>query len=431
MSIIEFIEAREILDSRGNPTVEVDVILEDGSMGRAAVPSGASTGVHEAVELRDGDSKRFGGKGVLKAVANVNDIIAPAIEGMDALDQVAIDRAMIELDGTPNKGRLGANAILGVSMAVARAAADFLGLPLFKYLGAYHANVLPVPMANILNGGAHSDNKVDFQEFMVMPIGATSEREAVRMVAEVFHALKSVLKGKGYNTGVGDEGGFAPDLQSNEEALDVIMEAIAKAGYTAGRDGDFMIALDPATSELYDEKTGKYTLKWTTGEQLSSAQMVELWENWVNKYPIISIEDGMAEDDWEGWKLLTERIGDRVQLVGDDLFVTNTERLKMGLEQGVANSILIKVNQIGTLTETFEAIDMAQRNGYTAIVSHRSGETEDSFIADLVVALQTGEIKTGSMSRSDRLAKYNQLLRIEDYLGDTAKYAGRDAFRVL
>ena len=431
MSIIEFIEAREILDSRGNPTVEVDVILEDGSMGRAAVPSGASTGVHEAVELRDGDAKRFGGKGVLKAVANVNDIIAPAIEGMDALDQIAIDRAMIELDGTPNKARLGANAILGVSMAVARAAADFLGLPLFKYLGAYHANVLPVPMANILNGGAHSDNKVDFQEFMVMPIGASSEREAVRMVAEVFHALKSVLKAKGYNTGVGDEGGFAPDLQSNEEALDVIMEAIQKAGYTAGRDGDFMIALDPASSELYDEKTGKYTLKWTTGEQLSSAQMVELWESWVNKYPIISIEDGMAEDDWEGWKMLTERIGDRVQLVGDDLFVTNTERLKMGLEKGVANSILIKVNQIGTLTETFEAIDMAQRNGYTAIVSHRSGETEDSFIADLVVALQTGEIKTGSMSRSDRLAKYNQLLRIEDYLGETAKYAGRDAFRVL
>ncbi len=431
MSIIEFIEAREILDSRGNPTVEVDVILEDGSMGRAAVPSGASTGVHEAVELRDGDKKRYGGKGVLKAVDNVNNIIAPAIEGMDALDQVAIDRAMIELDGTPNKARLGANAILGVSMAVARAAADFLGLPLFKYLGAYHACVLPVPMANILNGGAHSDNKVDFQEFMVMPIGAPSEREAVRWIAEVFHALKSVLKAKGYNTGVGDEGGFAPDLQSNEEALDVIMEAIEKAGYTAGRDGDFMIALDPASSELYDEKTGKYTLKWTTGEQLTSAQMVDLWESWVNKYPIISIEDGMAEDDWEGWKMLTDRIGDRVQLVGDDLFVTNTERLKMGLERGVANSILIKVNQIGTLTETFEAIDMAQRHGYTAIVSHRSGETEDSFIADLVVALQTGEIKTGSMSRSDRLAKYNQLLRIEDYLGDTAKYAGRDAFKVL
>ena len=431
MSIIEFIEAREILDSRGNPTVEVDVILEDGSMGRAAVPSGASTGVHEAVELRDGDKKRYGGKGVLKAVDNVNNIIAPAIEGMDALDQVAIDRAMIELDGTPNKARLGANAILGVSMAVARAAADFLGLPLFKYLGAYHACVLPVPMANILNGGAHSDNKVDFQEFMVMPIGAPSEREAVRWIAEVFHALKSVLKAKGYNTGVGDEGGFAPDLQSNEEALDVIMEAIEKAGYTAGRDGDFMIALDPASSELYDEKAGKYTLKWTTGEQLTSAQMVDLWESWVNKYPIISIEDGMAEDDWEGWKMLTDRIGDRVQLVGDDLFVTNTERLKMGLERGVANSILIKVNQIGTLTETFEAIDMAQRHGYTAIVSHRSGETEDSFIADLVVALQTGEIKTGSMSRSDRLAKYNQLLRIEDYLGDTAKYAGRDAFKVL
>ena len=307
MSIIEFIEAREILDSRGNPTVEVDVILEDGSMGRAAVPSGASTGVHEAVELRDGDKGRFGGKGVLKAVDNVNNIIAPAIEGMDALDQVAIDRAMIELDGTPNKGRLGANAILGVSMAVARAAADFLGLPLFKYLGAYHACVLPVPMANILNGGAHSDNKVDFQEFMVMPIGAPSEREAVRWVAEVFHALKSVLKKKGYNTGVGDEGGFAPDLQSNEEALDVIMEAIKNAGYTAGRDGDFMIALDPATSELYDENTKKYTLKWTTGEQLSSEQMVDLWESWVNKYPIISIEDGMAEDDWEGWNIRSHR----------------------------------------------------------------------------------------------------------------------------
>ncbi len=431
MSIIESIEAREILDSRGNPTVEVDVILEDGSMGRAAVPSGASTGVHEAVELRDGDKGRFLGKGVLKAVDNVNTIIAPALEGMDALDQVAVDRAMIALDGTPNKARLGANAILGVSMAVARAAADFLGLPLYKYLGSYHSSVLPVPMANILNGGAHSDNKVDFQEFMVMPIGAGSIREAVRMTAEVFHALKSVLKKRGYNTSVGDEGGFAPDLQSNEEALEVIMEAIVNAGYTAGRDGDFMIALDPASSELYDEKTGKYTLKWSTGEEKSSAEMVELWESWVNKYPIISIEDGMAEDDWEGWKLLTERIGDRVQLVGDDLFVTNTERLKMGLDKKVANSILIKVNQIGTLTETFEAIDMAQRHGYTAIVSHRSGETEDSFIADLVVALETGQIKTGSMSRSDRLAKYNQLMRIEDYLGDTAKYAGRNAFKVL
>ena len=431
MSVIEMIEAREILDSRGNPTVEVDVILEDGSMGRAAVPSGASTGVHEAVELRDGDKKRFGGKGVLKAVDNVNNIIAPAIEGMDSLDQVAIDRAMIELDGTPNKARLGANAILGVSMAVARAAADFLGLPLFKYLGAYHGCVLPVPMANILNGGAHSDNKVDFQEFMVMPIGASSIREAVRMVAEVFHALKSVLKAKGYNTGVGDEGGFAPDLQSNEEALDVIMEAIKKAGYTAGREGDFMIALDPAASELYDENSKTYELKWTTHEKLTSEQMVDLWASWCEKYPIISIEDGMAEDDWEGWKMLTDRLGDRVQLVGDDLFVTNTERLKMGLKKGVANSILIKVNQIGTLTETFEAIDLAKRNGYTAVVSHRSGETEDAFIADLVVALETGEIKTGSMSRSDRLAKYNQLMRIEDYLGDIARYAGRDAFRVL
>ncbi|HAP57274.1 MAG TPA: phosphopyruvate hydratase [Sphaerochaeta sp.] len=431
MSIIEFIEAREILDSRGNPTVEVDVILEDGSMGRAAVPSGASTGVHEAVELRDGDKSRYLGKGVLKAVDNVNNIIAPELEGMDALDQVAIDRAMIALDGTPNKAKLGANAILGVSMAVARAAADYLGLPLYKYLGAYHACVLPVPMANILNGGAHSDNKVDFQEFMVMPIGAPSLREGLRWTAEVFHNLKAVLKAKKYNTSVGDEGGFAPDLQSNEEALEVIMEAIKKAGYTTGRDGDFMIALDPAASELYDEKTKTYTLKWTTGEKLTSAQMVDLWEDWCNRYPIISLEDGMAEDDWEGWKMLTDRIGDRVQLVGDDLFVTNVERLKIGLEKGVANSILIKVNQIGTLTETFEAIDLAKRNGYTAVVSHRSGETEDNFIADLVVALETGEIKTGSMSRSDRLAKYNQLLRIEDYLGDTAKYAGRDAFRVL
>nr|WP_319472690.1 phosphopyruvate hydratase [uncultured Sphaerochaeta sp.] len=431
MSIIEFIEAREILDSRGNPTVEVDVILEDGSMGRAAVPSGASTGVHEAVELRDGDKSRYLGKGVLKAVDNVNNIIAPELEGMDSLDQVAIDRAMIALDGTPNKAKLGANAILGVSMAVARAAADYLGLPLYKYLGAYHACTLPVPMANILNGGAHSDNKVDFQEFMVMPIGAASLREGLRMTAEVFHNLKSVLKGRKYNTSVGDEGGFAPDLQSNEEALEVIMEAIKAAGYTTGRDGDFMIALDPASSELYDEKTKTYTLRWSTGDKLTSAQMVDLWEDWANRYPIISIEDGMAEDDWEGWKLLTDRIGDRVQLVGDDLFVTNAERLKMGLEKGVGNSILIKVNQIGTLTETFEAIDLAKRNGYTSIVSHRSGETEDNFIADLVVALETGQIKTGSMSRSDRLAKYNQLLRIEDYLGDTAEYAGRDAFRVL
>ncbi|MDY5967533.1 MAG: phosphopyruvate hydratase [Sphaerochaetaceae bacterium] len=431
MSTIDFIEAREILDSRGNPTVEVDVYLEDGSFGRAAVPSGASTGVHEACELRDGDKKRFLGKGTLKAVENVNKIIAPALEGLDALDQVAIDRLMIELDGTPNKSKLGANAILGTSMAVARAAADFLGVPLYMYLGSYHHHVLPVPMANILNGGAHSDNKVDFQEFMVMPIGAKSIREAVRMTAEVFHALKAVLKSKGYNTAVGDEGGFAPDLQSNEEALEVIMEAIKKAGYKAGRKGDFMIALDPAASELYDEKTKKYTLKWTTGEQKTSAEMVELWASWVEKYPIISIEDGMAEDDWEGWKMLTDRIGDKVQLVGDDLFVTNTERLSMGISKKVANSILIKVNQIGTITETFEAIDMAKRNGYTAVVSHRSGETEDTFIADLVVALETGQIKTGSMSRTDRICKYNQLMRIEDELGSNAKYAGRDAFRVL
>ena len=430
MSIIESIEAREILDSRGNPTIEVDVILEDGSMGRAAVPSGASTGVHEAIELRDGDKNRFGGKGVLKAVENVNEVIAPELEGMDALDQVAIDHAMIALDGTPNKGKLGANAILGVSMAVARAAADYLGIPLFKYLGAYHSCVLPVPMANILNGGAHSENKVDFQEFMVVPLGAPSLHEAVRWTAEVFHALKKVLAKKGYNTGVGDEGGFAPDLQSNEEALEVIMEAIKSAGYTTGRDGDFMIALDPAASELYDEKTGKYCLKWTTKEMLSSKQMVDMWEDWTKRYPIISIEDGMAEDDWEGWKMLTDRIGDHIQLIGDDLFVTNVERLKMGLEKGVANSILIKVNQIGTLTETFEAIDLAKRNGYTAVVSHRSGETEDNFIADLAVGLETGEIKTGSMSRSERISKYNQLMRIEDYLGDSAHYAGREAFRV-
>ena len=431
MSIIEFIEAREIIDSRGNPTVEVDVILEDGSMGRAAVPSGASTGIYEAVELRDGDKSRFMGKGVLKAVDNVNTIIAPELEGMDALDQVAIDKAMLELDGTENKGKLGANAILGVSMATARAAAEFLGLPLFKYLGAYHANVLPVPMANIINGGAHSDNKVDFQEFMVMPIGAPSIREAIRMTSEVFHNLKGVLKGRGYNTSVGDEGGFAPDLQSNEEALEVIMEAIKNAGYTAGRDGDFMIALDPAASELYDNESKTYKLRWSTGESLTSKQMVELWTSWAEKYPIISIEDGMDEDDWEGWKMLTDAIGDKVQLVGDDLFVTNTKRLITGIKSKTANSILIKVNQIGTLTETFEAIEMAHKAGYTAVVSHRSGETEDDFIADLVVALQTGQIKTGSMSRSDRLAKYNQLMRIEDYLGDTAVYAGRNAFKVL
>lgn len=428
MSCIEMIRAREILDSRGNPTVEAEVLLDDGSFGRAAVPSGASTGVHEACELRDGDKKRYLGKGVLKAVDNVNKVIAPALEGLDALDQVAIDRAMIALDGTENKTKLGANAILAVSMATARAAADCLNIPLYKYLGAYHHNTLPVPMANILNGGAHSDNKVDFQEFMIMPVGAKSIKEAVRMIAEVFHALKAVLKAKGYNTGVGDEGGFAPDLQSNEEAVEVILEAIKNAGYKAGFDKDFMIALDPAASELYDEKKKTYKLKWTTGEEKTSKEMVELWASWAEKYPIISIEDGMAEDDWEGWKMLTDKIGDKVQLVGDDLFVTNTKRLAMGIEKKVGNSILIKVNQIGTITETFEAIDLAKKNGYTAIISHRSGETEDTFIADLVVALETGEIKTGSMSRSDRVAKYNQLIRIEEELGSSAKYAGREAF---
>lgn len=430
MSIIEFIEAREILDSRGNPTIEVDVILEDGSMGRAAVPSGASTGVHEAVELRDGDKSRFLGKGVLKAVENVNNIIAGELIGLDALDQVDIDRAMIELDGTENKGKLGANAILGVSMAVARAAADYLGIPLFKYLGAYHSCVLPVPMANILNGGSHADNSVDFQEFMVMPVGASSIREAVRMTSEVFHNLKSILKANGYSTAVGDEGGFAPNLKSNEEACELILEAIEKAGYKAGRDADFMIALDPAMSELYDKESKTYELKWSTGAKLSSAEMVDYWAEWVEKYPIISIEDGIDEDDWEGWKLMTEKLGSKIQLVGDDLFVTNTKRLAQGIEQGVANSILIKVNQIGTLTETFEAVDMAKRAGYTAIVSHRSGETEDSFIADLVVALETGQIKTGSMSRSDRLAKYNQLMRIEDYLEGTAVYPGIKTFNI-
>ena len=426
MSIIEFIEGREILDSRGNPTVEVDVILEDGSMGRAAVPSGASTGVHEAVELRDGDKSRFMGKGVLKAVENVNDIITKELEGLDALDQVEIDRTMIDLDGTENKSKLGANAMLGVSMAVARAAADHLGVPLFKYLGAYHSTVLPVPMANIINGGSHADNNVDFQEFMVMPVGAESIRGGVRMITEVFHNLKSILKDQGYSTAVGDEGGFAPNLKSNEEALEVIIKAIEKAGYKPG--DDVMIALDPASSEFYDKDKKKYVLGKSTGEELSSAEMADYWAGWVDKYPIISIEDGMDEDDWDGWKALTEKIGDRVQLVGDDLFVTNTKRLKQGIDKGIANSILIKVNQIGTLTETFEAVEMAKRAGYTAIVSHRSGETEDNFIADLVVALETGQIKTGSLSRSDRLAKYNQLMRIEDYLVGTAEYLGKDAF---
>ena len=426
MSTIEYVEAREILDSRGNPTVEVDVTLEDGSMGTAAVPSGASTGEHEAVELRDGDSGRYMGKGVLKAVENVNNLISAEIVGLDALNQVDVDRTLIELDGTDNKAKLGANAILGVSMAVARAAADFLCVPLYKYLGSFHASVMPVPMANILNGGAHADNSVDPQEFMVMPVGAGSLREAVRMTAEVFHNLKSVLKSKGYNTSVGDEGGFAPNLKSNEEAIEVILEGIEKAGYKAGK--DLYIALDPAASEFYDTDKGKYIFKKSDGRELTSEQMVDFYVDWVAKYPIISIEDGMAEDDWDGWKLLTEKLGEKVQLVGDDLFVTNTKRLATGIERGICNSILIKVNQIGTLTETYEAVEMAKKAGYTAVISHRSGETEDAFIADLVVGLETGQIKTGSMSRSDRLAKYNQLIRIEEMLGDIASYPGMDAF---
>jgi len=422
-------EAREILDSRGNPTVEVDIQLADGSFGRAAVPSGASTGVHEAVELRDGDKDRFLGKGVLKAVENVNNEIADEIIGMSALDQIDVDRTMIELDGTENKGRLGANAILGVSLAVARAAAQHLEVDLYRYLGAYHANVLPVPMANIINGGSHADNSVDFQEFMIMPVGAESIREAVRWIAEVFHNLKALLKAAGLSTAVGDEGGFAPNFKSNEEALKFIMEATEKAGLKPGK--DVMIALDPASSEFSEKQEDGsyvYTLKWSTGEKLSSEQMASFWEDWCDRYPIISIEDGMNEDDWDGWKVLTDKLGDRVQLVGDDLFVTNTKRLKEGIEKGIGNSILIKVNQIGSLTETFEAVEMAKRAGYTAIISHRSGETSDTFIADLVVGLETGQIKTGSMSRSDRVAKYNQLMRIEDEMAGRSSYAGWDAF---
>ena len=426
MSIIEYIEAREILDSRGNPTVEVDVVLEDGSMGRAAVPSGASTGEHEAVELRDGDKKRFLGKGVQKAVENVNNVIASELVGLDSLDQIDIDHTMIELDGTENKGKLGANAILGVSMANARAAADFLGLPLFKYLGSYHASLLPVPMANILNGGSHADNSVDFQEFMVMPVGAESVREAIRTVAEIFHNLKTTLKEKGYSTSVGDEGGFAPNLKSNEEACEVILQSIEAAGYKPGE--NVFLALDPAASEFYDAEKKKYVFKKSDGRELSSEEMASYWAEWTKKYPIISIEDGMAEDDWDGWKSLTDKVGDSVQLVGDDLFVTNTKRLSKGIEMGVANSILIKVNQIGSLTETYEAVEMAKKANYTAIVSHRSGETSDTFIADLVVALETGQIKTGSMSRSDRLAKYNQLMRIEDMLETSAAYPGMQTF---
>ena len=423
MSIITDIHAREILDSRGNPTVEVEVTLESGAFGRAAVPSGASTGVHEAVELRDGDKSRYLGKGVTKACANVDTIIAPAICGMDALDQADIDRAMIRLDGTENKGNLGANAILGVSMAVARAAADYLEIPLYRYLGGSNSKTMPVPMMNILNGGKHADNNVDIQEFMVMPVGAGSWTEALRMCAEVFHSLRAVLMSRGYNTAVGDEGGFAPNLKSNEEALECIVLAIEKAGYKPGE--QVRIAMDVASSEIY--KDGIYDLAGE-GRKLTSDQMIDFYADLCGRYPIISIEDGLAEDDWEGWQRLTAKLGDRIQLVGDDLFVTNTERLAKGIEINAGNAILIKLNQIGTITETMDAIEMAKRAGFTAVVSHRSGETEDTFIADLVVATNAGQIKTGAPSRTDRVAKYNQLLRIEEELADSAIYGGMSSF---
>ncbi len=423
-TIIADIHAREILDSRGNPTIEVDVELENGVIGRAAVPSGASTGEHEAVELRDGDKARYLGKGVLNAVEHVNGTIAEELTGFDATDQTAIDEMMISLDGTKNKSKLGANAILGVSLAVAKAAANAANLPLYKYIGGTNAKVLPVPMMNILNGGKHADNNVDFQEFMIIPTEAERFSEALRMGVEVFHALKSVLHKKGYNTAVGDEGGFAPSLKSNDEALDVILEAITKAGYKPG--SDIYLALDVASSEMWDN--GKYKFYKSTQELKSKEEMVKFYENWVKQYPIISIEDGMAENDWEGWKMLTEAVGKNVQLVGDDLFVTNTEFLSKGIDQGVANSILVKVNQIGTLTETLDAVEMAKRAGYTAVISHRSGETEDATIADIAVATNAGQIKTGSASRTDRVAKYNQLLRIEEELGEQAIYPSLAAF---
>ena len=425
MSVIELVYAREVLDSRGNPTVEVEVALESGAVGRAIVPSGASTGAFEAVELRDGDKGRYIGKGVEKAVANVNEIIAPELEGMDAFDQPAIDALMIELDGTHNKGKLGANAILGVSMAVARAAAEELGLPLFQYIGGVNAKQLPVPMMNILNGGEHADNNVDVQEFMILPVGAPCFKEGLRMGAEVFHALKKVLGEKGLACGVGDEGGFAPNLGSNREALELIVEAIKAAGYEPGK--DVMLGLDVAASEMYNEETKKYVLAGE-GKELTAAEMVDLYEDWTTNFPIITIEDGLDEEDWAGWKVLTERLGKKVQLVGDDLFVTNTERLERGIEAGVANSILIKVNQIGTITETLDAIEMAKRAGYTAVISHRSGETEDTTIADLAVAVNAGQIKTGAPSRTDRVAKYNQLLRIEEMVGEQARYCGMKSF---
>ncbi len=428
-STIESISAQEILDSRGNPTVEVEVILADGSWGRAAVPSGASTGVHEALELRDGDKKRYGGKGVLKAVANVNDVIADALFGWDATEQKAIDAELLTLDGTPNKSKLGANAVLGVSLAMAKAAANSLGLPLYRYVGGVYAHVLPVPMMNILNGGAHTAwQSTDMQEFMVMPFGAPSFAEGLRWGAEVYHALKSVLKEKGYATLVGDEGGYAPALKSNAEAIEVILAAVEKAGFKAGRGADMAIALDPAASELYDEETKTYNLR-KEGKKLTGEQMVEFWTKWVTDYPIVSIEDGLAQDDWDSWKLLVKSIGDKCQLVGDDLLVTNPERVRRAIKENAANALLVKVNQIGSLSETIEAVEICQRNGWRAISSHRSGETEDSTIADLAVALNMGQIKTGAPARSDRVAKYNQLLRIEAELADSASYAGWAALR--
>lgn len=424
MSAIISVRARQILDSRGNPTIEVDVITDTGVIGRAAVPSGASTGIHEAVELRDGDKKFYMGKGVLKAIQNVNKVIAEEITGMYVADQIEIDNKLIELDGTPNKSKLGANAILGVSLAVAHAAAQVTGQELYRYIGGVSAQTLPIPMMNILNGGSHADNSIDFQEFMIMPVGAASFSEAIRMGSEVFHHLKAVLKKGKYSTNVGDEGGFAPNLKSNEEALKVIMKAIEVAGYKPGK--DIYIALDPASSEYFLPEENVYHLKKSSGEKLTPSEMVSFWKDWVNRYPIISIEDGMAEDDWDGWKKMTRELGHKIQLIGDDLFVTNVDRLAKGIKMGVANSILIKVNQIGTLTETINAVNMAYRNSYTTVISHRSGETEDVTIADLAVALNTGLIKTGSACRTDRIAKYNQLLRIEEQLGDTAKYLGTD-----
>ena len=427
MSLIDSVHAREILDSRGNPTVEAEVYLVSGEVGRAAVPSGASTGEHEAVELRDGDKRRYLGKGVTRAVENVNDTIAREVEGLDALDQTEVDATLLALDGTPNKSKLGANALLAVSLATARAAASHLELPLYRYLGGVNARTLPLPMMNILNGGAHADNNVDFQEFMVMPVGARSFAEALRTGAEIFHSLKSVLKKRGYATGVGDEGGFAPNLKSNEEAVETILEAVTAAGYNAGV--NVMLALDPAASEFFDGKN--YVFKKSDGRKLSSAEMVAYWKSWVERYPIISIEDGMAENDWDGWKLMTDELGSRIQLVGDDLFVTNVDYLRKGIDLGVANSILIKVNQIGTLTETLDAIELARTHRRTAVISHRSGETEDTFIADLAVATNAGQIKTGSLSRTDRIAKYNQLLRIEEDLRDAARFPGLEAFYQL